>query len=81
MVKSSAGLSHQSATVDSECVVDISLLASMGGLEQTAHHSVGEEGVRRQLGPRLGRVEWDRRWEEMLDSGCRTGVELRLRTV
>ena len=37
---------------------------------------VGEEGVMRQLGPILGRVEGDRRWEEMLDSGCRTGVEL-----
>ena len=55
---------------------DVSLLAFMGGLEQVVSRFVGEEGVMKQLGPILGRLEGDRRWEDMLDSGCRTGVEL-----
>ena len=57
-------------------MADVSLLAFMGGLEQAVPRFVGDEGVMRQLGPTLGRVEGDRRWEDMLTSGCRTGVEL-----
>ena len=58
--------------------VELSPAAFVGGLEQAIPHFVGAEGVCQQLvgviGEGQGQV--DRRWQSLLDSGCRTGREL-----
>ena len=57
-------------------MVDTSLAAFFGGMEQAIPHFVGEDGVLQQLAPQLGAVRGARRWEDLLRSGCRTGREL-----
>ena len=57
-------------------MVDTSLAAFFGGMEQPIPHLVGQDGVRQQLAPQLGAVRGARRCEHLLRSGCRTGREL-----
>ena len=58
--------------------VETSPAAYIGGLEQSLPHFTGEGGVCPQLGGVLG--DWssqgERRWQHLLQSGCRTGREL-----
>ena len=58
--------------------VEVSPAAFIGGLEQALPHFTVEGGVCPQLVGVLG--EWvgqeDRRWQHLLQSGCRTGREL-----
>ena len=58
--------------------VETSPVAFIGGLEQSLPHFPGDGGVCPQLGGVLG--DWtgqdDRRWQHLLQSGCRTGREM-----
>ena len=58
--------------------VETSHAAFIGGLEQSLPHFTGEGGVCPQLQGVLG--DWtgqnERRWQRLLESGCRTGREL-----
>ena len=58
--------------------METSLPAFIGGVEQSLPHFTGEAGVCPQLRGVLGvwTGENDRRWQQLLDSGCRTGREL-----
>ena len=57
-------------------VSETSLAAFIGGVEQSLTHFVGEGGVCQQLLPVLGDMQQSAsRWEGMVTSGCRTGVE------
>ena len=58
--------------------VETSPAAFIGGLEQSLPHFPGDGGVCPQLGGVIG--DWtgqdDRRWQHLLQSGCRTGREM-----
>ena len=59
--------------------VETSHAAFLGGLEQAVPHFTGEGGICPQLEGVVG--DWtmaqeDTRWQHLLQSGCRTGVEL-----
>jgi hypothetical protein len=57
---------------------DVSLPAFMGAVEQSLPHFLGEEGIFPQLAATLGEVgEGPTRWRGLMESGCRTGEELR----
>ena len=58
-------------------MVDISLAAFIGSVEQSLPHFVGADGVCQQLTTIIGDMRnTGRRWRELLDSGSRTGLEL-----
>ena len=58
-------------------MVEVSLAAYIGSLEQALPHFVGAGGVCQQLGNILGDMtDTSSRWRGLLASGCRTGVEL-----
>ena len=58
-------------------VLETSLLAYIGGVEQALSDFVGEGGVCQQLTPVLGdMVSADTRWHQLLSTGNRTGEEL-----
>ena len=60
-------------------MVDVSLVAYIGSVEQALPHFVGTEGVCQQLTNILGGMrDSGSRWRELLASGSRTGVELQL---
>ena len=57
---------------------DVALPAFLGALEQSLPHFLGEEGIFPQLSTTLQEVgEGPNRWRGLLESGCRTGEELR----
>ena len=57
-------------------VAETSLAAFVGGVEQAVTHFIGEGGICQQLRPILGDMLGPAsRWESMITSGCRTGVE------
>ena len=57
---------------------DVSLPAFYGAVEQSLPHFLGEEGIFPQLANILQDVgEGPTRWRGLLESGCRTGEELR----
>ena len=57
---------------------DIALPAFMGAIEQSLPHFLGEEGIFPQLATTLQEVGGGpNRWRGLLESGCRTGEELR----
>ena len=58
--------------------VELSPAAYIGGLEQALPHFTGEGGVCQQLTGVLGdgQGQVDKRWQPLLQSGCRTGREL-----
>ena len=57
---------------------DVALPAFFGALEQSLPHFLGEEGIFPQLSTTLQEVgEGPNRWRGLLESGCRTGEELR----
>ena len=58
--------------------VELSPAAFIGGIEQALPHFVGSNGICQQLAGVLGggQEQADRRWFPLLQSGCRTGVEL-----
>ena len=56
---------------------DLSPAAFVGALEQTLPSFIGERGICPQLSHLVGDMsDVNRRWGPLLDSGCRTGVEL-----
>ena len=56
---------------------DLSPLAFIGALEQTIPFFIGDRGVCPQLSHLVGEHgEVEKRWEPLLQSGCRTGREL-----
>ena len=55
--------------------VETRLAAFVGGLEQALPHFVGEDGICKQLSQILGNLEDGNRWETLLQSGSRTGME------
>ena len=58
-------------------MVDISLAAFIGSVEQALPHFVGADGVCQQLTNILGDMrDTGNRWRELIASGSRTGVEL-----
>ena len=59
-------------------MADIALPAFLGAVEQALPHFLGEEGIFPQLETTLLEVgEGPNRWRGLLESGCRTGEELR----
>ena len=57
-------------------IVETSLPAFLGGVEQALTHFTGEGGVCHQLATVLGNMQDSgSRWRDMLASGCRTGEE------
>ena len=57
-------------------LAETSLAAFIGGVEQSVPHFVGERGLCKPLAMMLGDMELkDSRWDLMIGSGCRTGVE------
>ena len=56
--------------------LETSPAAFIGGLEQALPHFTGERGVCQQLKAVIGECSGESRWKPLLDSGCRTGVEL-----
>ena len=58
-------------------MVETSILAFIGGVEQALPNFVGEGGVCQQLAPVLGDMSnSNTRWQQLLASGSRTGEEL-----
>ena len=58
-------------------MVETSILAYIGGVEQALPNFVGEGGVCQQLAPVLGDMSnSSTRWQQLLTSGSRTGEEL-----
>ena len=58
-------------------MVETSILAYIGGVEQALPNFVGEGGVCQQLAPVLGAMNNNsNRWQQLLTSGSRTGEEL-----
>ena len=59
------------------CQADLSPAAFVGALEQTLPSFTGERGICPQLSYLVGDMEnANQRWGPLLQSGCRTGVEL-----
>jgi hypothetical protein len=59
------------------CQADISPLAYIGALEQSLPHFGGENGVCQPLAHLVDRNgDVSTRWRPLLESGCRTGIEL-----
>ena len=59
------------------CQADLSPAAFVGALEQTLPSFTGERGICPQLSHLVGDMEnANQRWGPLLQSGCRTGVEL-----
>ena len=60
--------------------VELSPAAFIGAIEQALPHFIGEGGVCTQLSPVLGDGAGleSMRWQQLLQSGCRTGRELRM---
>ena len=59
------------------CQADLSPAAFIGALEQTVPSFIGERGVCPQLAHLVCPTgDTQRRWKPLVDSGCRTGVEL-----
>ena len=59
------------------CQADISPLAYIGALEQSLPHFGGEKGVCQPLAHLVERNgDVNMRWRPLLESGCRTGIEL-----
>ena len=57
-------------------LVETSLAAFIGGVEQALPHFIGEGGVCQQLAPILGNMQNSAsRWRDMMASGCKTGKE------
>ena len=58
--------------------LETSPAAFIGGLEQSLPHFTGDRGICPQLGGVRG--DWtgqdERRWQQLLESGCRTGREV-----
>ena len=60
-------------------MVDVSLAAFIGGVEQSLPHFVGVDGVCQQLTPVLGEMrDAGHRWRDMLASGCKTVEEFEM---
>ena len=58
-------------------MVDISLAAFIGSVEQALPHFVGADGLCQQLTTVMGEMRNSgSRWRELIASGSRTGVEL-----
>ena len=58
-------------------MIDVSLLAFIGSVEQALPHFIGEGGFCQQLAPVLGNMrDSGHRWRDMINSQCRTGAEL-----
>ena len=58
-------------------MVDVSLAAFCGSVEQALPHFVGIDGVCKQLGPTIGEMrDTGTRWRDLMASGCRTGLEM-----
>ena len=58
-------------------MVDVSLAAFIGSVEQALPHFIGEGGVCQQLAPVLGEMrDSSLRWRSLVTSQCRTGAEL-----
>ena len=59
------------------CQADLSPAAFLGAVEQTLPSFIGERGICPQVAHLVGDMDnVNERWRTLLESGCRTGVEL-----